>query len=305
MRKLSMLFLGLTLLIGSQAIRADGGTKPSPSSSKPSPPPMRTFSSGTKPTPKPHVDPPKKYGSGTPKPEHSGGKYGSGKDHAPSTAGTKPKSTYDPKAAEAARKQESKQKFEKGTAPAPAYTDAKGKTHTIDPKDRKISQLRSQLNHEKWQNRDLRERNFYQSYYSRPIVVYHDPYNSFFWYWMLDRSIEQQAMWAYNHRASMDAARYNDLLSKNAELAGRVRALESQNVPRNPAYQPAGMQEADLMYTKDYVNAAYNPEPVQQVHTWRGAGGPDGGSVIKVLLIIFLSLGIISLLVWLVFVKKW
>ena len=42
------------------------------------------------------------------------------------------------------------------------------------------------------------------------MVVYHDPYNSWFWWWLLDQSLETRALWAYNHRLDMDQARYHD-----------------------------------------------------------------------------------------------
>jgi hypothetical protein len=228
--------------------------------------------------------------------------------------GVKPSGNkFDSKAGQAQAKEESRKKFVAGTTPATTYTDPKGKVHTVDPKDQKIEQLRRELNNEKWVNRDLREREFYRTYWSRPVVVYHDPYSTFFWYWLLDRSIEQQAYWAYHHRYSMDAVRYNDLLARNAELAARVRAMEAQNLPRNPTYQPTGMTDADLMYNKEYVGAAYNPTtvdvppPVVVTHhpTSGSPSGGDGGAVLTVMLYIFLGLAIVALIVWLVFVKKW
>lgn len=272
------------------------GTKPK---HDPKPPPTKTFGSGDKPKPPPtDVGSPPKTGPPTKT-------FGSGdKTTHKDDAGNKPvnKTGFDNKAGAAQKKEESKSAFLKGKAPADTYTDPKGNTVKIDPKDQKIASLRNQLSEEKWRNREVRERTFYSTYYSRPVVVYHDPYNSFFWYWMLDRSIEQQAMWAYNHRYSMDAARYNELTSRNAELAARVRALEASGAARNPAYQPTGMSDADLMYDKSYVQAAYNPEPAP-VH--RQSGPVDAGPVLKVLLYIFLGLAIIALVVWLIFVKKW
>jgi len=198
---------------------------------------------------------------------------------------------------------ESKKKFDRGSAPATEYRNPKGEVVKIDPKDRKIQELRSELSEEKWRNRELRHRTFYSTYYSRPVVIYHDPYPSVFWWWLLDRSIEQQALWAYHHRASMDAARYNELLGRNAELRARVAALEAQKVPVDPTFKPAGMTDRDMMYDDNFVNAVYNPapkpRPVQVYH------GPSATTVLKWLGIVALSLLILCLLVWLIFVKKW
>lgn len=268
-------------------------------------PPVKSFGSGSKPVDVPHstppkTGPPKSFGSGS-NPKTPVKSFGSGSNPDSSKpkadVGSKPKGNFDHKAAIDQRKVESKAAFKKGSEPAPHYTDPKGRVVQIDPRDAKIAHLRNQLNEEKWHNRDLRERNFYATYYSRPVVVYHDPYNSFFWYWLLDRSIEQQALWAYHHRHSMDSARYNDLLNRNAELAARVRVLEGSGVARNPAYEPAGIADADLMYQKDYVQAAYNPQTHHET--------VDASGVLVVLLYIFLGLGIVALVVWLVFVKKW
>jgi hypothetical protein len=319
--------LGLVLAVASFSPADDKGQKPQPAKSygsgaaaqpKPNPPPPpppppapksdagssgKSYGSGSKdpapapaPVAKPDATPGKTYGSGGTK----GGWPGTNPIKPDPDVGTKPKTgTYDQKAGVAQQKQESKEKFQaasKGSAPAQSYTDSKGKVVQIDPKDKKIEQLRGQLSDEKWKNRDLRRENFYHQYSSRPVVVYHDPYNSYFWYWLLDRSVEQQAMWAYSHRYEMDAARYNDLLSRNAELRSRVMAMEAQGVARNTSYVPPGSPDPDLMYTDEYVHAAYNPSHTHNV---------DASGALGTLLTVFLVLGITALVVWLIFVKKW
>jgi hypothetical protein len=308
-------FLGFSLVLGilfaiSTFTHADDPKKSygsgQSSTSKQDTSGKKSYGSGGQ--PKPKTDPPKhddkkdppskgkSYGSGgTPS---TGKSYGSGNHSTQPDAGGKPKGTYDQKGGVAQQHKESKEKFQQGQAPAPTYTDSRGKVQQIDPKDKKIEQLRGQLSEEKWKNRELRRDNFYHQYTSRPVVVYHDPYSSFFWYWLLDRTIEQQAMWAYCHRYDMDSARYNDLLARNADLRARVIALEAQRVARDPHYTPAGMNDPDLQYTDDYIRAAYNPHPV--------ASQPvDASGVLHFLLILFLVLAIIALVVWLIFVKKW
>ena len=93
----------------------------------------------------------------------------------------------------------------------------------------------------------MRVRTFYAPYYSRPVVVYHDPYNSFFWWWLLDQSLDDRAYWAYHHRYDMDPARYESLLATDQQLQARVAQLEAQQVARDPQYTPAGL-DRDLMY---------------------------------------------------------
>lgn len=187
---------------------------------------------------------------------------------------------------------------------------------TIDPGDRQVEDLRRQLDHERWVNREQRQRVFYGPYYARPPVFYNDPYNSFFWWWLLDQRLEHQAMWAYHYRSRMDPARYNDLLARNADLAARVRQLESANLPPDPAYVPPGV-ERDLLYADDYVDAVYNPEPgvTPVVPPEGGTGGAyapvdsgRGSGIGRFFFWVFL-LALIAcsvwLVVWLVFYKRW
>src|SRR5208283_335562 len=115
------------------------------------------------------------------------------------------------------------------------------------------------LSDAQWENRQLREDNFYANYRSRPVVVYRDHYSSFFWWWLLDRSIEQQAMWAYCHRADMDEARYNALLAHDARLAVEIERLKVRGVRPDSDYVLTGMDE-DLQYDRNYVHAAMNPQ---------------------------------------------
>lgn len=203
----------------------------------------------------------KSYSSGGSKPTPITGKSAT-------TTSSKPtKSTYDSNAVREHKTAESratyKATFDKGTTAKTEYKDQKGNTVKVDAKDKKIETLRTQLDREKWSNRELRTQNFYQRYSSPalyPPVYYHDPYNSFFWYWMLDRSLEERAMWAYCHRSDMDQARYNALLAKDSKLEARIKQLEANKTAVDPTYVPKGV-EPDLAYTDSYVDAAFNPAP--------------------------------------------
>jgi hypothetical protein len=220
---------------------------------------------------------------------------------------------FDSAAAEAQRREESRAAFTKGQAPKPTYTDSKGTPRPIDPNDRRVEELRRQLDHEQWVNRQLRERQFYGDYYRRPVVVYHDPYSSFFWWWLLDQSLETRALWVYNHQRVMDEARYRDLLARDAQLEARLRQLEAQGVARDPAAAPPGMQP-DLMYSDSYVDSVYNPQPAPG---WQPAPTPapvavphhtpraSSGRVLRVLLYVLLVSAVVAFLIWLVFFKRW
>jgi hypothetical protein len=233
---------------------------------------------------------------------------------APPSAGTRPRGGgFDSAAAQAQRREESRAAFTKGQAPKPTYTDPGGTVRPVDPTDQRVEDLRRQLDHEQWVNRQLRERQFYGPYSSRPVVVYHDPYSSFFWWWLLDQSLETRALWAYNHRQVMDEARYRDLLARDAQLEAQVRQLEAQGVPRNPAAAPPGMQP-DLMYTDSYVDSVYNPQPAPGA---RPVPVPSPAPVpyhapagwfwqgVRVLLYALLVIGVLAFLIWLVFIKRW
>lgn len=156
-------------------------------------------------------------------------------------------------------KVESRAAYAKGQAAKSEYKAADGKAVKLDSKDVKIDSLRKELDQQKWVNRQQRQEQTYGRYYSQPVVVqYHDPYPSFFWLWLLDRSLDERAAWAYHHRGDMDAQRYKDLLAKDAKLEARIKELEKQQVKVDPAYTPKGL-DADMMYSNEYVDAVYNP----------------------------------------------
>ncbi len=140
--------------------------------------------------------------------------------------------------------------------------------------------------------RPIRINNYYGSYYSRPWVSYHDPYNSFFWWWLLDRSLDDRASWAYHHRYDMDPARYDALMATDQQLESRVEQLEAQQSARDPNYVPAGI-DRDLMYSDQYVNRNYHnrPTPMGVISFW--------------VLAVPLALGVTVFFIWLIWFKRW
>ena len=259
----------------------------------------KSYSSGTPPS---SVAPRPSIGTYTP-----GKSYSSGNStYSPVISSSKPKGgvNYDGNAAAAQKRAESKANYVRGPESKKTYTTPTGNSATINTSSGSYRQV-SNITHETYITRDVRINTFYSSgyigvpYYSRPIIVYNDPYNSLFWYWLLDRNIEQQAMWAYCHRADMDAARYNALLARDANLAARVRALEAQKAAVDPTYVPPGVTSPDLMYTDDYVDSVVNPHVVQR-HPASAAG-----RVLFWIFMVFLGIIVSIVLYSLVFVKKW
>ena len=262
----------------------------------------KSYSSGVPPS-TPSVAP-------KPSPGHSPGKsYGSGNatySPAPiSSPNSKGGVSYDSSAAAAQKRAESKANYIKGSEPKTTYTTPTGQSAPINTSSGSYRHVHT-INHDTYATRDVRVHAFYSTgyigvpYYTRPIVVYNDPYNSLFWYWMLDRSIEHRAMWAYSHRAEMDAARYQALLAKDAQLAARVRELELQKVKADPTYVPPGLSNPDLMYTDDYVNSVYNPHIVEHHPASSGIG-----TVLFWIFMILLGIVVLVVVYNLVFVKKW
>lgn len=276
---------------------------------------------------------------------HGGKSYVSG--GAPiAPAGVRPRGpAFDTLAAGERRRAESREVFQRGQQPAPTYR-AGGKPRPIDPRDRMAESVRRRLNRDQWVNRDVRERRFYARYYltPAPVVVYHDPYNTFFWLWLLDRDRQQRAYWAYHHRDTMDEARYRDLLHQDAALQARIKELEEKKVPRDPTWVPRGLGaalpaaaastaglmassvgpgpllaasvlypgrplgEPDLMYSDAYIDALYNPQPAPEP-TPPGATLPRPSQAPvnpgETVVTILVVVAIVVFLVWLVFFKRW
>lgn len=164
---------------------------------------------------------------------------------------------FDALAAADAKKAASRAAYARSEAPANSYKTTAGTAKPIKPDDPKAARVR-ETPREKWVDRDARETTFYRSYSTRPVVVYHDPYHPYLGMYLMDRSVDLTALWLYHHSASVDAARREALYAQNAALRGKVAALEAQGVTPDPAWVPPDT-DADLMYDRGFVDAAYNP----------------------------------------------
>lgn len=181
----------------------------------------------------------------------------------PPKTGTKPPAShgYDSKAGQTQREIES-QKIFKAEAPKSSYTTPKGTSQTIDPADKSATKVRNSLDSGRYYERPQRHYTTYTTYYSRPAptIFYSDPFNHYFYWWMLDRSLDQQALWVYNHHSRIDRERLTSMYAQNKDLEARVKQLEAEkNGVRDESWTPDGM-DADMMYTDEYVDAAFNPQ---------------------------------------------
>jgi hypothetical protein len=141
-------------------------------------------------------------------------------------------------------------------------------------------------------SRPARVRTLFETYYTRPVVVYRDPYNSLFWWWLLDRSLEERASWAYHHRYDMDPVRYQALVANDQQLEARVEQLEAGQTARDPNYVPAGV-DRDLMYSDGYVAQAYSNRPtLLGVAAFWALGVPT-------------AIALSVFFIWLIWFKRW
>ena len=254
----------------------------------------------------------KSYSSGSgrtfsPKPDGSPSSSAAKKSSSPSTSSG---FSFDTPAARAKKEAESKRtysSYQESQIPRPTTPDINSKSSGAPPeipRSRFPETIRNRTypqdyrrqtfnpNPETYATRRIRIEHVYAPYYSRPTVVYRDNYNSLFWWWMLDRSLDDRATWAYHHSYDMDTSRFQNLLAHDAELAARIRQLEEQQVATNPNYVPPGI-DPDLMYTDQHFNRVYSNRPTAS------------GQIAFWLLLIPTGIGTAWLLGWLIFFKRW
>ena len=143
-----------------------------------------------------------------------------------------------------------------------------------------------------YSSRPVRTYDVFNPYASRPVVIYNDSYSSLFWWWLLDRSLEDRAWWAYHHRYDMDPARYQALVQTDQQLEARVAQLETQEAARDPNYTPAGL-DRDLMYSDDHITRVYTNRPT------------TSGRIAFYALGVPMALGMVCFFIWLIWFKRW
>ena len=165
-----------------------------------------------------------------------------------------------------AKRVESKARYEAATTPKATYTTPGpgGVTKPVPPNAPQVQTIRRTVTHERYVTYDNRAQSFYGGYYARP-TYYRDFYSPFlmgFLFSSVMRSSDR-ATWMYHHEADMDQARYHEMLSRDAQLQAEIDQLKAQNIPRDPGFVlPAMADNPDLMYSKEFVEASYNPVEV-------------------------------------------
>ena len=141
------------------------------------------------------------------------------------------------------------------------YSTPAGTVKSYAPSDQPKVQVIRNVDESRYQNYDNRVRIFYDI--SHP-TYYHDYWSPYLMGYLFSSAINasDRAAWVYHHRDSIDDARYQDLLARDAGLAGQLRQLEMQNVQPDPAYVlPAMANDPDLMYDKGFVDSARKTGP--------------------------------------------
>lgn len=115
----------------------------------------------------------------------------------------------------------------------------------------------------------------------------------------MDWDYRRRALWMYHNQSVMDQQLYAQQM-QNAQLQAEIARLKAANTPVDPNYVDAEYKgNEDLMYSDEFVNAAYNPQAVPVATT---TGSTGGGMTVFWVLFGILAVGLI---IWLVFIKNW
>lgn len=100
----------------------------------------------------------------------------------------------------------------------------------------------------------------YDWYHTQPSFYVGGGYSSAFWWMMSEWSAERRAMWFYHNQNNIDSSAYQRGV-QDAEVAERLKKLESENLVRNSDYIDSEFtNDPSMMYSQEYVEAAYNPQ---------------------------------------------
>ena len=153
-----------------------------------------------------------------------------------------PSTNFDSRAGRATQQQQSTKAYQR--AHPPVIERQSGTTTVRVPREQYYSR------------QSRMQQQFGPAYYqAQPTMVYHDSFNPWFWMWLMSQNNDQQAEWAYHHHDEMDSQRYQDLISKNADLAAKVATLEASGKTKDLNYIPEGV-DPDLIYADSTVQEA-------------------------------------------------
>jgi len=185
----------------------------------------------------------------------------------------KPKQSFDNAASSAQKRVESKDKFVntskpkiQQSTPKESYKTPSGQTIKVDSNSPSVKTVRS-IPSEKYEQRPTRVEHHYHHTYgdrygyyrSQPYVYVGGGYSPLFWYAMMDWDYHRRAEWLYHNQHLVNQSLYAEQL-QNAQLRAEIDRLRAENIPINHNYvDPEFKDNQDLMYSDDFVDAAYNP----------------------------------------------
>jgi hypothetical protein len=235
----------------------------------------------------------------------------------PASAAPASSNSIDSAAAKAKQMQQSAQNFAQSRpAPLPASPASRASSQPLPPLPPRSSYASrgyatsSNLNsYPQSTTRVVHHYPAFSSYYSRPVVIYHDSYSSPFWYWLLDQPRPVRAAWYYNHQTTMDPARQAALVAADPALTQDVTQLAATAPTPDPNYTPPGIEPqamtapVEVEATSDELPADASSQLPMSV-TYGSVQRPLPGRSSSWFSMAIL-LGGSALVIWLVFFKRW
>ena len=165
--------------------------------------------------------------------------------------------------AEASKRANSKSKFTSASA-----SGATAKTYSDVVKENKA--LSDTLTPERTETRSARRNAFYsnvapsnETYYRyAPTVIYHDPYDNFFFRYVT-------MTWLFHHWDSVDKSRFEE--QRLRELEAKMAEMRAQGMQRDPNYTMAGV-DPDLQYSDEELANLQDAKDVAQYEEDRAHG---------------------------------
>lgn len=156
--------------------------------------------------------------------------------------------------------------------PKSTYVSASGKTEKVRTESKHVDVIRSMPSthytpavRERTYTNHIHHYHYSQpfSYYqSQPVVYVGGGYSSAFWWMMAEWDAERRARWLYHNRNVIEREAYERGM-RDAEVARHIARMESNKEPVNSDYvDPEFKDDPSLMYSTEYVEAAYNPVAV-------------------------------------------
>lgn len=230
---------------------------------------------------------------------------GSGSSAPPSNGNSvKPSndSNYNGAAVANKKSDESKAQFVKANAPKADFKTPTGQTVKIDPNSEDTKRVRNlpPESVDPVHRKEIVEKHYYHyygsryDYYRSQPPIYIGYYRPEFWYSTYDWDTHRQALWLYNNQSLINSDLWNQRM-QNAAVRAEINQMQMQNMAHNSSYvDPEFANDPVAMYSDQYVDAAYNGQPVVA-----------SGSFGKWLCIIMSSMILLGLVLYFVFVHEW